>query len=163
MRGWRASRPSVPLRNALVNVSSTNRSSLSACWRCVYHQSRRKRYRSASANVLLVNQQLVHQWEEEEGTSREEGQHSPDQAHPPPSAYLSFAQPSPSVLSRWVISCCSIQWLQAIVQGQWRWQHVLTSLSRLARFFCPNPRPRRSQRFQLEPWPCFRLKKLISP
>lgn len=108
-------------------------------------------------------QQLVRQWESEENPSGEEQQNSSAQPQPQPATYLSAPHPSPSALSRWVISCCSIQWLQAIVQGQWKWRHVLASLSRLARFFCPSPRRRRSQRFQLETWLHVRLQKLISP
>lgn len=99
-------------------------------------------------------QQLVQQWEDEEDNSAGEGQSS---------AYLSFAQPTPSALSRWVMACCSIQWLQTIVQGHWSWKHLLACLPRLARFFRPSPRRRRSQRFQLETWLHARLQNLISP
>jgi hypothetical protein len=107
--------------------------------------------------------QLVQQWETEEGKPVEEDQLLSAQALPQPPPYLSSLQPAPSAPSRWVISCCSLQWLQAVVQGQWRWKHLLASLPRLARFFCPSPRRRRSQRFQLEAWLRFRLAKLSSP
>jgi len=71
--------------------------------------------------------------------------------------YLQSASPAPSALSRWVISCCSLQWWQSVVQGQWRWQRVLDVLPRLLRFFCPSPRRRRCQRLQLEAWLRLRL------
>ena len=105
---------------------------------------------------------LVQQWEAEEGTSSEVSQPSKAEAKSGQPTYLSFPQPARGAPSRWVISCCSVQWMQAVVQGQWSWRHMLASLPRLARFFRPSPRRRRSQRFQLEVWLRFRLAKLIS-
>jgi hypothetical protein len=101
--------------------------------------------------------QLVQLWEAEESKLVEEGHPSSSAVKPQFPTYLSSPQPAPSAPSRWVISCCSVQWMQAVVQGQWSWKHMLASLPRLARFFCPSPRRRRSQRFQLEAWLQFRL------
>jgi Transposase DDE domain len=103
--------------------------------------------------------QLVQLWEAEEGKPLEEDHPLSVVANPQLPTYLSSPQPAPSAPSRWVISCCSVQWMQAVVQGQWSWKHMLASLPRLARFFCPSPRRRRSQRFQLEAWLRFRLAK----
>ena len=106
---------------------------------------------------------LVQQWEAEEGNPSEEDHPSKAPAKPQLPAYLSSPQPAKGAPSRWILSCCSIQWMQAVVQGQWSWQQMLALLPRLARFFCPSPRRRRSQRFQLEAWVRFRLAKLSSP
>lgn len=100
--------------------------------------------------------QVQQQWEQEEArlAKAQSANAQPEAVAdlPETPTHLLFPQPAPCAPSRWVISCCSIQWLQSVVQGQWGWHHLLASLPRLVRFFCPSPRRRRSQWFQLEAW-----------
>lgn len=95
------------------------------------------------------------QWEQEEARLVQAQSALPPQAQADlasESTYLRSAYPAPCAPSRWVMSCCSIQWMQSVVQGQWSWHRVQEVLPGLVRFFCPSPRRRRSQRFQLEAW-----------
>jgi len=105
------------------------------------------------------------QWEQEEArlAKAQSANAQPEAVAglPETPTHLLFPQPAPCAPSRWVISCCSVQWLQSVVQGQWGWHHLLASLPRLVRFFCPSPRRRRSQWFQLEAW--VRLRFAHSP